>query len=190
MRLSLDIRIQSILFQELHSLIKTYHALSGAGIVLDVNNCEILGITSLPDFDPHDPIHSSSVQRFNSATLGVYELGSVMKIFTLAAALDANKITLADSIYISGPMHIDEYTIHDYHQHKNTSLTISGIFTTSSNIGMVHIAEKLGKTLQRKYLEKMACSLLCPLRSMKKPLQYYQRYGATVPQQLFHMVMA
>lgn len=174
LRLSLDIRVQSILFQELHSLIKTYHALSGAGIVLDVNNCEILGITSLPDFDPHNPIHSSNVQRFNNATLGVYELGSVMKIFTLAAALDTNKITLADSIYIAGPLRIDEYTIHDYHQHKNTSLTISGIFTTSSNIGMVHIAEKLGKNLQRKYLEKMG--LFSPLS-----LEIYEKASPILP---------
>ncbi|MDP6952347.1 MAG: penicillin-binding transpeptidase domain-containing protein, partial [Alphaproteobacteria bacterium] len=88
--LSLDIRFQHILRQELAASMATYSASGAAGVIVDVDSGEVVAMVSLPDFDPNrDPGRASSDARFNRASLGIYEMGSTFKTFTVAAALDA-----------------------------------------------------------------------------------------------------
>src|SRR6266478_8809904 len=86
----LDLRAQYILREELQRVIDDFTAKGAAGLIMDVNTGEILSMVSLPDFDPNhpgaaDPDHpaiSLADRMFNRNTLGVYELGSIFKIFT------------------------------------------------------------------------------------------------------------
>ncbi|MDX1576128.1 MAG: penicillin-binding transpeptidase domain-containing protein, partial [Kiloniellales bacterium] len=96
LELSLDVRIQHILAEELARTIAEFRAIGGVGLVLDVDSGEILALVSLPTFDPDRPGAAPAEARFNRATLGVYEMGSVFKIFTTAMALDEGIVDLDD----------------------------------------------------------------------------------------------
>ena len=85
---SLDSRVQHIVNSELAAAMVEFDAKGAAGIVLDVHSGEVLALSSLPDFNPYDLNSSGADQRFNRATLGVYELGSTFKAFTTAMALE------------------------------------------------------------------------------------------------------
>ena len=83
LRLSLDLRVQHILRQELSRSMREFRAVGAAGIMMDVRNGEILSMVSLPDFDPNRPERIDDHARFNRTTLGVYEMGSTFKICLL-----------------------------------------------------------------------------------------------------------
>ena len=89
--LSLDIRVQHALAEALESTMTAHRAIGAAGIVMDVENGEILGLVSLPSFNPKAPDQSGTNARFNRATLGTYELGSTFKPFTVAMALELGR---------------------------------------------------------------------------------------------------
>ncbi len=153
--LSLDSRVQSIVEEQLRKSIQQYKALGAAGIVLDANNGEILAMSSLPNFDPHRLNNATKNQIYNRATLGVYEFGSILKIFTLAAALDLNLIDVETKYNVSKPLKIGKHTIKDFHSHPTSELTVRKIFTRSSNVGMVHIGMLLKGNLQKEYFNNM-----------------------------------
>ena len=80
--------MQHALEDELAAAMARHQAKAAAGVVMDVNNGEVLALSSMPDFDPNDPGAVAKDAQFNRATLGVFEMGSTFKIFTAAAALD------------------------------------------------------------------------------------------------------
>ena len=96
--LSLDIRAQHILRTELQDGIKEFSALGGNAIIMKVKTGEILGMVSLPDFDPHKPNMTNIEGMFNKNTLGVYEPGSVFKVLNFAIGLETGKANL-NSMY-------------------------------------------------------------------------------------------
>ena len=153
--LSVDTRVQNIVHEELKQTVKYYQALGAAGIVLDARTSEILAMVSLPDFDPHHLKTLSDTQKFNRAILGLYEFGSIMKPFTMAAALDASIINLDTEYDVSQPLHLGKYIIKDFHKHPTAILDVERIFSRSSNIGMAKIGMQLGDELQKKYLNAM-----------------------------------
>jgi cell division protein FtsI (penicillin-binding protein 3) len=149
--LSLDIRVQHVLRQELQNTVKKFSAIGAAGIMLDVNTGEVIAMVSLPDFDPHNPTGLDSQTLFNRATLGVYEQGSMFKIFTAAMALDSGAVNMASSFDASKPIHIARFTISDYHG-QNRWLSLPEVLIYSSNIGAAKMALAAGTAVQRKYL--------------------------------------
>lgn len=149
--LSLDVRIQDILHDELVNGIEEFKAKAAAGIVINVNNGEILALSSLPDFDPNLQYAASPDQRFNRVTNGVYELGSVFKIFTLANAFEDNLVKPTNIYNVKDPIKYGRFTIKDDHPFKD-EMTVSEIFAHSSNIGTVKIAEKIGAKNQKEFL--------------------------------------
>ena len=92
LQLALDIRVQDILHDELITGIEQYRAKSAAGIIMDVTNGEVLAVSSLPDFDPNLQHEATRDQRFNRVINGVYELGSIFKIFTNTIAFEENLV--------------------------------------------------------------------------------------------------
>jgi cell division protein FtsI (penicillin-binding protein 3) len=154
LQLSLDLRIQNIVREELLASVKTFSARGGVGIVQDPNNGEILAIVSLPDFDPYNIANANDEQLFNRATLGSYEVGSVFKPFTVASAIDAGKIGLTDVYDVNDPIQLSKYQIRDLHK-KNAFLSVPEILMYSSNIGMAQIALELGKKDQYEYLDSL-----------------------------------
>jgi cell division protein FtsI (penicillin-binding protein 3) len=157
--LSLDLRVQHVLHEELAAGMQQFKAIGAGGVVLDARTGEVLALDSLPDFDANHAGDAPADARFNRMTLGVYEMGSVFKIFTLAAALDAGTATFASSYDASHPLHVARFTIHDY-EPMGRRLTLPEVFEYSSNIGAAQIASVMGGIVQKKYLERFG--LLSP----------------------------
>jgi cell division protein FtsI (penicillin-binding protein 3) len=162
LQLSLDLRLQYILHEELQRVIDDFTAKGGAGLIMDVNSGEILAMASLPDFDPNhpaapDPEHpaiSLADRMFDRITLGVYELGSIFKIFTVAMALDAGTSTISSTYDASHPITIGRFTISDYHG-KHRVLSVPEILMYSSNIGAARMAIAAGAERQRQFLARL-----------------------------------
>jgi cell division protein FtsI (penicillin-binding protein 3) len=152
-RLSLDVRIQNVVRDEVAKAMEEFRALGGAGLVLDVRSGEVLAMVSLPDFDPNVPGMPIGDTAFNRATKGVYEMGSTFKLFTAAMALDSGTVTLHDGYDASKPIRIARFTITDYHPQKRW-LTVPEILVHSSNIGAAKMALDVGAKTQLAYLKR------------------------------------
>ncbi|NRB10029.1 MAG: penicillin-binding protein 2 [Rickettsiaceae bacterium] len=153
LQLSIDIRLQNILSNELDKAIKKFSAIGGAGVIVNPNNGEILALVSKPDFDPHYPGIAKAEQLFNKATLGSYELGSAMKTLTVAVGLDTGVTTIRDAydlsyMKVSGKYITDTYPVKGYK-------TVPQIFMKSSNIGTSQIMLEIGKANLKTYLKKL-----------------------------------
>ncbi|MGK0267270.1 MAG: cell division protein FtsI (penicillin-binding protein 3) [Maricaulis sp.] len=152
--LSIDMGVQFHLDEVLRTSMEEFHALAASGIVMNVRTGEIVGMVSLPDYDPNRPNDASADERLNRSAQSVYEMGSTFKAFTVAMALEAGTATLESGYDASEPLQIGGYTIHDYHG-ENRRLTLSEVFIHSSNIGSSRIALQLGAEGQREFLGRM-----------------------------------
>jgi cell division protein FtsI (penicillin-binding protein 3) len=154
LRLSLDVRLQHIMHQELAAAMTRFSAIGGAGIMLDVRTGEVLAMVSLPDFDPNNPRAQPVEATFNRNTHGVYEMGSTFKIFTTAMALDTGTVTLNSGYDATKPIRIARFLITDY-KPKKRWLSVPEIFVYSSNIGAVKMALDVGTAKQQAYLARL-----------------------------------
>ncbi len=151
LRLSIDVRVQEIVRQEIARQALGFDALGAGGIVMDATNGEILALVSLPDFDPNAPGEASEEARFNRVSLGVYELGSVFKIFNHALALDSGVASMSSFYDATKPIRVSRFAISDYHP-ENRWLSVPEIFMHSSNIGSARMALDVGTEAQRRFM--------------------------------------
>jgi cell division protein FtsI (penicillin-binding protein 3) len=141
-RLSIDSRIQFIAFSALKSAVDTHRAKAGAVIVLDVGTGEVLALANWPSFDPNARGSWSTEAVRNRVITDTFEPGSTMKPFTIAAALEAGKVTPGRSIQTApGKLTIGGHTIGDAHAYG--LLTVSEVVAKSSNVGTAKIALEL-----------------------------------------------
>ena len=152
--LSLDLRVQSIMRDELAKAVANFNAIGATGIVLDIATGEIIAISSLPEFNPNQPGHANENAMFNRATLGVYEMGSTFKTFTAAAALDSGVVTMRGGYDASSPIHEGGFTINDAHP-EGRWLSVPEIIAYSSNIGAAKMALNVGGKQQRAFLQSL-----------------------------------
>ncbi len=161
-QLSLDARVQFILHEELSKVIEDFSAKGAAGIIMDVRTGEIVGMVSLPDFDPNHPgavdpkmpAADAKDRIFNKITLGDYELGSVFKTFNTAMALDSGVATMTKMYDAAHDIKIGRFTISDYHG-KHRALSVPEIYMYSSNIGSARMALEAGAERQRSFLSRL-----------------------------------
>ncbi|UTW56864.1 penicillin-binding protein 2 [Kordiimonas sp. SCSIO 12610] len=153
-QLSLDIRVQYALADELEAAMRAHEAKGAAGLVLDVNTGEVVAMASLPDYDPNNMRGVGGQERFNRVTQGVYELGSTFKTFTFAAAMDNNIIDFEDEYDATKPLRVSRFWIRDDHP-KARVLTVPEVFAFSSNIGTAQIALDLGTDQQKEFLSEL-----------------------------------
>jgi cell division protein FtsI (penicillin-binding protein 3) len=114
-----------------------------------------MAMASLPELNPNVPGAGSPEARFNRATLGVYELGSTFKPFTVAMAMDAGIIDSFGQQYdCSFGLRAGSFTITDTHPFGR-SCSVAEIMKESSNIGTAQIAAQLGAERQQAFLRKM-----------------------------------
>ena len=152
--LSLDLGVQHVLREELGRAIAAYRAKAAAGIVIDVHSGEVMALASLPDYDPNHREQALDKERLNRIGFGVYEMGSVFKVFTVAGVLDTGQATLRSSYDASGPIHYASFTIDDFHG-KKRSLSVPEVFIYSSNIGSAKMALDMGVERHRAFLKKL-----------------------------------
>lgn len=141
--LSLDVRVQGALEDELRRGMLATNALGAAGIVLDVDTGEVMAMASLPEFDPNVAGANGAKNVFNRATNGVYELGSTFKPLTVAAAMDAGVVSDLSRQWNAAPVPVGSRTIKDSHP-LGASLNAPQALVHSSNTVTARIADALG----------------------------------------------
>ena len=154
LRLSLDVRVQNVVHEELSSAKQEFGALGACGIVMDVTTGEILAMVSLPDYDANDLGSSGQEERFNRAITGRYEPGSTFKLQTLSMALDGGVVHIWDTFNAADEIHIGRFTITDF-QGKHRWLALPEVLAYSSNLGAARIAHQVGGERQRAWLRSM-----------------------------------
>ena len=152
--ISLDLGAQHVLREELTRAIATYRAKAAAGIVVDVHSGEVVALVSLPDYDPNRREQALHKDRLNRINFGVYEMGSVFKVFTIAGVLDLGLASLRSSYDASSPIHYASFTISDFHG-KNRRLSVPEVFIYSSNIGAAKMALHMGVDRHKSFLRKL-----------------------------------
>ena len=153
--LSIDIRVQGALEDELRRGMLAVNAMGAAGIVLDVDTGEVMALASLPEFDPNAVTGEDLVQSeeaaargetpraFNRVTNHVYELGSTFKPLSIAAAIDAGVIRDFSKRWNAEPVEVGRFTIRDL-KPKGETLNIPEALIYSSNTVTARVADELG----------------------------------------------
>lgn len=150
--LSIDLRVQAALEDELYKAAATFHPKGAVGVVVNVHTGEILGLANYPTFDPNQPGKASLDARLNRAAAAIYEMGSTFKGFTIAAGLDAGVATPTSTYDATHDFKLGYRTIHDYHAtHK--ILTLVEVFQHSSNIGTARLGEQIGPDRLHRYFD-------------------------------------
>jgi cell division protein FtsI (penicillin-binding protein 3) len=155
MTLSIDLRVQHALRDELSKGMEKYKAIAAAGAIMDVNTGEMIALVSLPDFDPGNPVDALEKDRINRMNVGVYEMGSTFKALTIAMALDSGKANINSSYSTAGGMmRFGRQVIKEYHGTGRT-LTVPEVFLHSSNMGSIKMALSVGVEGHKTFLRKM-----------------------------------
>lgn len=153
--LSISSKVQQALEHELLGAMNKFSAIGAAGVVMDIHTGEIMAMTSLPQLNPNIAGKGSVDARFNRATLGVYELGSTFKAFTVAMGLDSGVVKSFGQKYpCPAQFHVLGRTINDDHPF-NRPCSVAEIMMESSNIGTAQIADQIGAARQRAFLKRL-----------------------------------
>jgi len=161
-KLSIDIAVQFHLEDQIAKGMDLYNAESGFGIILNANNGQIIASASLPTFDPNvisKNYTDSAVKKstFNQVLQGSYELGSVMKIMTLAMGLESSKIDLSDKFNDNICIKIAANRCLNNYRNQSSENLINSVdcLVRSSNRCMAQIAMRVGKENQKSFLQKV-----------------------------------
>ncbi len=141
--LTIDRAVQHIAERALADAVSEHQARGGSIVVIDVPTGGILAMANQPTYDPNAPAGATRARARNRAVTDAYEIGSVMKVFTAAAALDAGLVTTEELIDVEeGRFQIGRKMIRD--SYRDAALTVGGIIKRSSNVGAVKLARRLG----------------------------------------------
>ncbi|ODT15551.1 MAG: cell division protein [Mesorhizobium sp. SCN 65-12] len=153
-KLSIDLRVQHVVRDEIAAGLERYKALGAGAVVLNIKTGEVIAMASVPDFDPNNPYNAQEKDRLNRMSAGLYEMGSTFKSFTSAMALDSGKATMNSRFDASHPIRVGHQAIHDFHG-KNRVLSLPEVFLYSSNIGSAREAELVGIDGHREFLHRL-----------------------------------
>lgn len=153
-QLSIDVRIQYALETELDAAARASGATGGAALVLDGRSGEVLAMASWPSFDPNRAGQAPAAARRDRAAGDLHELGSTIKPFTLAMALQERLTTPEELFDLSQPLELEGGAIVD-HEPIAGYATLRDILAHSSNVGAARLALRVGAQRQRSYLERL-----------------------------------
>jgi len=152
-QLSIDLRVQHALRDELTIGMARFKAKAAAGSIIDVNTGEVVATVSLPDFDPSNQADALDPNRINRINVGVFEMGSTFKALTVAMALDSGRFNVNSTFDARSALRYGRHTINDFHA-KNRIMTVPEVFIYSSNIGTARMALQLGVEHHRNFLRR------------------------------------
>ena len=137
--LSIDGKIQSLAYAALKDAVVAHRAKAGALVAIDVLTGEVLALANVPSFNPNNRARLAGAQLRNRAITDVFEPGSTFKPFTVALALEADRVSPATRVHIGrGGLRVAHHTIHD--PHPETVLSVAQVIQKSSNVGAARIA--------------------------------------------------
>ena len=151
-RLSIDARIQHIVHEVLDKAMTQYQAQATGAVILSAKTGEVLSLVSLPDFSPYTPAEAAEKNNLNRVSGGVFEMGSTIKTFTTAMALELGNAELSTMYDASRPLVVGSQVIHDAHS-KGRPLSLTEVFLLSSNIGSAREAISVGIERHRAFLK-------------------------------------
>ncbi|WP_323014625.1 penicillin-binding protein 2 [Devosia sp.] len=152
--LSVDMRVQHVLYEEMTDAMSRYQAIAAAGVMLDIHTGEVIALVSLPDFNPNEPATALVKDTFNRITSGIFEPGSIFKTVTMAGALDSGAVRINDQFDARYGVRFGRYTIDDFHG-KHRILSLPEVYKYSSNIGTIRVMQAMGKDNFRAFLSRM-----------------------------------
>lgn len=159
--LTIDRTIEAYACEKLKEGIKEYEAVSGTVIILDPKNGAILAMCNEPSFDPNNYNQVKDLRLFNNdAIFTAFEPGSVMKAMTMAAALDAGKVTPETTFVDTGSVRYGGYTIRNAANKAYGEQTMTGVLKESINTGAIFAAERVGFEGFKKYLSDFGFGVL------------------------------
>lgn len=156
-KLSIDLRVQNILHEEIVNGMQKFNSVAAGAVVLDIHTGEIIAMASVPDFDPNNPgetIKRETKSDMNRMSGGLFEMGSTFKAFTIAMALDDGKMNMNSTFDARKPLYIGGFTIHDFHA-THAILSVSDVFIHSSNIGAARMADSVGLEGHKEFLTRL-----------------------------------
>lgn len=159
---SLDMRVQFVLAHEAEATLNEFSAKTAGALVMNVNTGEVLGMVSLPDFDPNDRRSMNGAAARNIMVQDSYELGSVFKVLSFALGLEDHTFRTDEIFSIDRNYSVSGHIIHEAERMPPT-LEARDVLAQSSNIGTAQIALRSGGVRQRAFLERFG--LLRPLRT-------------------------
>jgi cell division protein FtsI (penicillin-binding protein 3) len=142
LQLSIDSKVQFFAYQKLRDAVQVNKAKAGSVVVLDSITGEVLALANYPSYQPEKRQNLSGEQLRNRAITDMFEPGSTMKPITVAAALEAGRVT-PNTVIETGPgkYNIGGFTISDTHNYG--SLSVEGVIQKSSNVGALKISQKM-----------------------------------------------
>lgn len=140
--LSIDRRIQYLAYRELKAAVQRNHAVAGSAVMLDVTTGEVLAMVNQPSYNPNNRNDLSSRRLRNRAVTDLFEPGSTMKPFTIAAALESGRYR-PNTLINTGPgmLRLGGFTIRDSHDYG--MIDVATVIQKSSNVGASRIALSL-----------------------------------------------
>jgi cell division protein FtsI (penicillin-binding protein 3) len=154
LKLSIDVRVQGVMRDELEKSKEEFQAIGACGIVMDVRTGEVIAMVSLPDYDANAFGDTPPDDRFNRAVTGMFEPGSTFKLQTAAMALDFGSAHIWDTFDAAHNIKIGRFTITDY-KGKHRMLWLPEVLAYSSNLGAAHVALGVGPQRQQTWLQAM-----------------------------------
>jgi len=172
---SLDLRVQAATRTVLEGGMALLNAKGASAVLMDVHTGEVLSLVSLPDFDPNDrpqPLargDQSDSPLFNRTVQGVYELGSVFKVFTAAQAIDMGLASPDTIIDTSGPMRIAGFPIREFRNKNYGKISVREMIVVSSNRGTARLALQIGAERQKEFLKRFGFLAPTELEMVEAP---------------------
>ena len=172
--LSIDLTVQAAAEEVLAGGMSIMNAKGAASVLMDLHSGEIISMVSLPDFDPNNRPHvlttgdQSDSPLFNRAVQGVYELGSVFKIFAVAQALELGLINPDTMIDTKGPLQWGRFKIRDFRNY-GAQLSAMDVIVKSSNVGTARIAMEIGAERQQDFLTSLGFTKATPVELSEAP---------------------
>jgi len=152
LKLTIDRDVQWYTQRVLRQAVQASGGQSGAAVVMDSRTGELLALADHPTFDANNPLMSPKEDLGARSVFDVYEPGSVEKVLTAAALLDAGKVTPATRITVPGQLRRQDRIINDYWDHGRIKLTLTGVIAKSSNIGTLLAADEFTPRQLHRYL--------------------------------------
>ncbi|MBI4157966.1 penicillin-binding protein 2 [Candidatus Woesebacteria bacterium] len=158
---NIDKTVQFILEERLKEGIERYGAKAGTAILMNPKTGAVLGIASLPSYDPREYFKYGDEFFKNPAVSSTFEPGSVFKILVMAAGLDAGVVTPETKCEIcTGPLKVDKYSIETWDGKYFPDSTMADVIKHSDNVGMAFVGQKLGAEALYDYLDKFGIGRL------------------------------
>jgi len=181
LKLTIDLNIQREAEKILQNLVEKYKAEKGTVIVEDPKTGKILAMGNAPAFDLNSYKEYEVGMFLNPAVQAIYEPGSIFKIITMAAGLDAEKITPETAYMDTGSLTLNGKTIKNWDLKAHGKITMTQVIESSVNTGAAFAERTLGHDLFYEYLikfgfkDKTNIDLPGEIIGSLKPLEFDKR---------------